>query len=230
VGELYSKFSESELKMTNVNQLIVKKPKLTKIQKLENLKTKCTDISFINQSINNYQKQTKNVVEQTLMMCETVNSIHQKVKKGELQEYDLDYFCNSVGLDKNGSTFRKFICISRYSETFRKYIDRVPSTISVLYEITTLDPDMFEMMIKNNLLHQFITLNEVKKLSNKSVLKNVSNEVCIKIEFDIDNTSQQSLILINQIKDSLKSNNEIKVHIQNEVSLDKFLEEMEETV
>lgn len=230
VGEPYSKFIESELNMTNVNQLIVKKPKLTKIQKLEKLKTKCTDIDFINQSISNYQKQTKNVVEQTLMMCETVNSIHRKVKKGELKEYDLDYFCNCVGLDKNSSTFRKFICISKHSETFKKYIDKVPSTISVLYEITTLDPDMFEMMIKNNLLHQFITLSEVKKLSNKVVMKTISNEVCIKIEFDVDSTSQESLILINQIKDSLRSNNEIKVHIQNESSLDKFLEEMEGTV
>ena len=216
--------------MKTVNKLTIKKPQLTKVQKLENLKTRCTDISFINQSISNYQKQTKNVVEQTLLMCETVNSIHEKVKKGELKECDLDYFCNSVGLDKKGSTFRKFICISRHSESFRKYIDRVPSTISVLYEITTLDADMFDMMIKNDLLNQSITLNEIKKLSNKSVVKNISNEVCIKIEFDIENTSQESLILINQIKDSLKSNNEIKVHIQNESSLDKFLEEMKGTV
>jgi hypothetical protein len=216
--------------MKNKNQLVPKKPKLTKIQKLENLKNKCTDIDFVNLSICNYQKQTKNVVEQTLIMCETVNSIHQKVKSKELKECDLDYFCNSVGLDKNGSTFRKFICISKHSETFRKYIDKVPSTISVLYEITTLDPDMFEMMVRNNLLHQFITLNEVKKLSNKVVVKTMSNEVCIKIEFDVDSTSQKSLILINQIKDSLRSNNEIKVHIQNESSLDKFLEEMEVSV
>ena len=213
-----------------MNQLTIKKPQLTKVQKLENLKTKCTDISFINQSISNYQKQTKNVVEQTLLMCETVNSIHEKVKKGELKECDLDYFCNSVGLDKKGSTFRKFICISRHSESFRKYIDRVPSTISVLYEITTLDPDMFEMMIKNNLLNQSITLNEVKKLSNKSILNNLSNDVCIKIEFDVKTTSPESLLMITQIKDNFRGNNEVKVHIQNESSLNKFIEEMEETV
>jgi hypothetical protein len=229
MGELYSKFNESVLIMKNVNHLISKK-KLTKLEKMENLKIKCTDINFINQSISNYQKQTKNIVEKTLMMCETVNLIHQKVKKGDLKECDLDYFCNSVGLDKNSSTFRKFICISRNSDTFRKYIDKVPSAISVLYEITTLDPDTFEMMVKNNVVHQFITLSEVKKFSNKSSQKKLSNEVCIRIEFDIQSTSQKSLMLLNKIKDSLKSNNEIKVYVKNESSFDKFLEEIEGSI
>ena len=70
----------------------------------------------------------------------------------------------------------------------------------------------------------------MKKFSNKSSQKKLSNEVCIRIEFDIQSTSQKSLMLLNKIKDSLKSNNEIKVYVQNESSFDKFLEEIEGSI
>jgi len=216
--------------MKNTNQLVPKKPKLTKIQKLEMLKTKCTNIDFLNECIFNYQRQTKNIVEHTLMMCDTVNSIHQKVKRGELVESDLDYFCNQVGLDKKSSSFRKLICISHHSNTFRKYLDKVPSTVSVLYEITTLDPDLFNMLIESNSLHQFITLSEVKKLTNKSLPKIQSNEVSVKINFDLDKTTYESVVFINQMMDRLRSNNEIKVLVQNESSLEQFLNEVVETL
>jgi len=208
------------LKRKKIN---IQKPKLTTIQKLENLKSKCTDINFLNQCITSYQHQTKVGVENTLMMCDTVNLIHQKVKKGELLESDLDYFCNSVGLDKKSSSFRKLICISNHSDKFRKYIERTPSAISVLYEITTLDPDLFERLIKSNILNQSITLSEVKRFTNKSSPKFQTNAVSVKINFDLEKTTYESAVYINQMMDYLRVNNEIRVFVQNEPGLKQFL-------
>lgn len=182
----------------------MKKPAVRKTyqDKINALREKCTNTQEISQFITAYQTQTKSAVENTLNMCETVNNIHQKVKTGILNEIDLDYFCLSVGLSKNSSTFRKYVCIANHADKFRVYLDRMPSACSVLYEITTLDPDMFDNLINNNLLSQRTTLTTLKKITGKVPVKNNSsskNCVTLKIEFDPNLITKKDMELINTI-------------------------------
>jgi hypothetical protein len=192
-------------------------PVLTKSQKIERLKSKCANSKYIDECIENYQFSTKNAVENLLQMSKTVHSIYKKVIDDELKEFDLLYFCKSVSLDRDSSTFRKFNAIGKNADRFKAYIDKLPSAYTVLYEIATLDAKTFDLMLANNMLNQFITLKEVKRLANKipSSKASVSDDFFIKIECDVKNSSNASMQLIENFRASLKSCKDLRVEVHN---------------
>jgi hypothetical protein len=141
--------------------------KLSNETKLEMYKTKCKDLTTINGYIQYYQQFTRSTVENILKLSCLINEMKEKEKSGELNQSDVDYFCLSVGLNRKGSTFRKFEQIGKHSETFWKYIDKLPDSYTVLYEITTLDPDKFEELMSNNKITSYVTLKDIKRLGGK---------------------------------------------------------------
>ena len=130
---------------------------------------------------------------------------------GELDKTDMNYFCFSVGLKREGSTFRKFEQIGKYSETFWKYVDKLPDSYTVLYEITTLDSDRFEELMSNNQITSYVTLKDIKELGNKLV-KTQTDEVSFKVSFDkkVNKSTKESLISI--IRD-LSSLEEVTIEV-----------------
>jgi hypothetical protein len=109
----------------------------------------------------------------------------------------MNYFCFSVGLTRDGSTFRKFEQIGKHSEKFWKYIDKLPDSYTVLYEITTLDSDRFEELMINNQITSYVTLKDIKELGNK-LIKTQTDEVSFKVSFDkkVNKSTKESLISI----------------------------------
>lgn len=156
VGELYSKFIESELIMKVPNQL-----------QLQTYKSNCKNLTTVDGYIEYYQQYTRNTVENILKLSSLIVEMKEKEKSGELDQTDMKYFCFSVGLKRDGSTFRKFEQIGKHSQTFWKYVDKLPDSYTVLYEITTLDPDKFEELMKDDEIHSYVTLRDVKRLGNK---------------------------------------------------------------
>jgi hypothetical protein len=135
----------------------------------------------------------------------------EKEKTGELDKTDMKYFCFSVGLNRDGSTFRKFEQIGKHSETFWKYVDKLPDSYTVLYEITTLDSDRFEELMSNNQITSYVTLKDIKELGNKLV-KTQTDEVSFKVSFDkkVNKSTKESLISI--IRD-LSSLEEVTIEV-----------------
>jgi soluble cytochrome b562 len=162
VGFFCSKFNESELKMK------LTKSKKTPFEQQQLIIKKCKDKSQTDQFIKKYQKSTKSAIEQILYMGESVNAVNEKCKKGELNQYDLNYFCMSVGISQKGSTFRKYDAIGKNADKFRQHMDKLPSAFSVLYEIATLDADTFERIIINSTNINGLTLKQVRQLANKN--------------------------------------------------------------
>jgi len=185
--------------------------KLTPTQKNQYLSKYCKNKKLTDEFIKVYQRSTKSTVEHILNMSLCVRDIKMKEKSGELNGSDVKYFCHSVGITENSSTFRKFMCISERVEEFRKYLDKLPSTYTVLYEITTLDPDKFEELMSNNEIHSYVTLKDIKKLGNKLV-KTQTDEVSFTVSFDksINDSTKDTLKSI--IKE-LSSLNEIKIDV-----------------
>lgn len=144
------------------------KPKKTQLEKQQLIINKCKDKTQTDQFIEKYQKSTKNAIEQILCMGESVNAIHKKYKQGELNQYDLNYFCMRVGISQKSSTFRKYDAIGKNANKFRQHMNKLPSAFSVLYEIATLDADTFErVIIKSNNING-LTLKQVRQLANKN--------------------------------------------------------------
>jgi len=88
--------------------------------------------SIADEYVRRYQQSTKNAIEGILNMGEAVYEIYTKFKLKELSSSDLEYFCTSVNLDSKGSTFRKYKAIGRNADKFRLYMDKLPSSFSVL--------------------------------------------------------------------------------------------------
>jgi len=194
-----------------------KRIKLTAVQKYETLASKVSNPSLVKELIEKYQSDTKNAVQNILNMCRTVRLLNDKVKSKELTEADLNYFCATVCLDKKSSTFRKYLCIADKAQLFEKYLEKVPASYTVLYEITTLDSDQFELLLKSKQLSNFITLNDVKKITGKTPnvqLKNTS-EVTLSVKFDTTSVSKESLQVIAEYYQHLKPLNDIEVVIPN---------------
>ena len=128
----------------------------------------CIKKPIIEGYIHRYQSSTKNALENILYMGEAVNEIYQKVKSKELDNSDLEYFCQSVHLDPKGSTFRKYKAIGENASRFREVLEKLPPTFSVLYEMATLEADDFEFFTKNTTISKNTTLEEFKQMLHRS--------------------------------------------------------------
>lgn len=164
---------------------------------LKTYQTQCKNLTVVNDYINHYQQYTRNTVENILKLSSLIVEMKEKEQSGELDKSDMKYFCFSVGLKREGSTFRKFEQIGKHSETFLKYIDKLPDSYTVLYEITTLDPDKFEELMSKNQITSYVTLKDIKELGNKSTKPN-GERVSFTVTFDkkMNQSTKQSLISI----------------------------------
>lgn len=137
--------------------------------------TQCVNKSIADAYVHRYQSSTKNALENILCMGEAVNEIYQKTKSGELDKSDLEYFCQSVHLDPKGSTFRKYKAIGENASLFRLHLDKLPSTFSVLYEMSTLEQDDFERYVSRSTFSKELTLEQFKKIVNQTTKLKRSN-------------------------------------------------------
>ena len=185
--------------------------KLSNQLQLQTYQTTCKNLTVVNEYITYYQQYTRNTVENILKLSSLIVEMKEKEKSGELDKTDMNYFCFSVGLTRDGSTFRKFEQIGKHSETFWKYVDKLPDSYTVLYEITTLDSDRFEELISNNQITSYVTLKDIKELGNKLV-KTQTDEVSFKVSFDkkVNKSTKESLISI--IRD-LSSLEEVTIEV-----------------
>jgi hypothetical protein len=154
--------------LTKVIFMKLTKPKKTQLEIQQLLIQKCKDKSLTDEFIAKYQKSTKGAIEQILNMGESVLEMYELSRDGNLNEYDLNYFCMSVGIDQKSSTFRKYKAIGENADKFRESMEKLPSAFSVLYELATLDADTFERIIVNSTNINGLTLKQVRQLANKT--------------------------------------------------------------
>jgi hypothetical protein len=171
--------------------------KLSNQLQLQIYQNNCKNLTVVNEYITYYQQYTRNTVENILKLSSLIIEMKEKEKSGELDKTDMKYFCFSVGLKRDGSTFRKFEQIGKHSETFWKYVDKLPDSYTVLYEITTLDSDKFEELMSNNQITSYVTLRDIKELGNK-LLNLQGDEVSFKVSFDkkVNQSTKESLVSI----------------------------------
>jgi hypothetical protein len=187
--------------------------KLTAVQRYQKLSEKVSNKKLVDELIKKYQKDTKNAVQNIINMCKTTKELQEKVKFDFLKESDLNYFCATVNLNKNSSTFRKYLCIADKADLFEKYLEKVPASYTILYEITTLDADQFELLIKSKQFNNFITLNDVKKISGKVSKNQKSNKLSLNVIFDKDKTSKESLKIIAECYQYLRNLGDIELEV-----------------
>lgn len=153
----------------------------------------CQNIEITRNLVMKFRDSTKKSIEHILNMCKCVYEMKLKNESGELNEYDMNYFCLSVGFKEDSSTFRKFKLIGERYEQFIKYMDHLPSSYSVLYEITTLDPDKFEELMNDGSIYNYITLKDVKKLGNKIPSSPIIDDLSFNVKFNLNTIPEDEL-------------------------------------
>lgn len=157
--------------------------------------------SMVDGLIQRYQKSTKNAVENILEMGLAVKEIYHQSKNGVLNDSDLQYFCKTVGLDPKSSMFRKYKCIGEKAHIFKQYLDKLPQSFSVIYEIATLDADLFDSLVVNGKVGANITLEELKRLASKKSYIPARNRIStLNPRFLSRATLSQALNKINKIE------------------------------
>lgn len=181
------------------------KPKKTPFEKQQLIIKKCNDKTLTDEFIAKYQKSTKGAIEQILNMGESVSEVYELSKCGNLNEYDLNYFCMNVGINQKNSTFRKYKAIGENADKFRECMDKLPSAFSVLYELATLEADLFEKIVINGEFGKNLTLKQVRQLANKGIASVPSKNSSI--------TSSPTYVHPAQVTKVLKKINRFVIHI-----------------
>lgn len=186
----------------------------TKLSKVQVLAPKCKDKELVDQYVLKFFDKTKNAVENLIAMSEIVFVLNSKVEDLELSINDLNYFCHNVGLSTGSSTFRKHVCIGRKADYLRRLIQDIPSAMSTVYEITTIDPDEIEKFIEWKKLTPRTTLSELKRLALKSPVKQSSQAATcnyIQIDFDLNQLSLEVKRKLLYFVTALKNETQLKV-------------------
>jgi hypothetical protein len=198
--------------------------KISKSTKITQISKKCKNKEIVDIYISRYLNQTKSAVENLISISEIIYDMNSKVECGELTMNDLNYFCINVGLTTNSSYFRKHVCIGRKADFLKSLIDKIPSAVSTVYEITTVEPELIEKLVELEKIQPATTLAELKSLTLKTPINIQSNKPVttsfIKIDFKIDKLSSEIKIKLLDFFNQIKIYNELKI----EFPLIKYIE------
>ena len=189
---------------------------------------KCKDKNFADQMIAVYKNETTNAINSIIGMSRVVETMDRRYQDEEISKDDLDYFCLSIGLKKLSSQFRKFVCIGRHADKFTQYIDKMPQSISVLYEITTLDAELFETLLDKNLIYPNLSLSKLKHLAQKPQRKTSPPSQSldgITITFEPDTLSEQSKEILILILKKVKQSSDLTAKLPSTAPLARYIKD-----
>jgi len=91
--------------------------------------------------------------------------------KSELSDEEFVIFCETVGLKKGDSTFKKMMKIGEHATRFRPFLSSLPNSWTTLYKLTCLPFDTFDYLAQSGILTPFITAKEIEtKIGNGEYL------------------------------------------------------------
>lgn len=81
-------------------------------------------------------------------------------------------FCNEVGLDRDGSTYRKLMVIGKNAARFEPFLEKMPNAWTTVYKLAAIKGDEFDRVVKSQHFSPFMTANNVSEaLGRKSSAK-----------------------------------------------------------
>jgi hypothetical protein len=92
-------------------------------------------------------------------------------KASELPEQELRAFCDEVGLEREGSTYRKLRAIGERIDRFEPHAERVPYAWTTLYELAKLSDEEFERVLRSNRLSRTMTAKDLASIVPKQLGK-----------------------------------------------------------
>ncbi|MCZ8018667.1 hypothetical protein [Novosphingobium sp.] len=169
----------------------------------------------VEQYVERYRYYARNTVESILKLGETVLEAEAKLSRLEIM-----IFCQEVGIDHNGPTFRKLRKIGQQAARFVPVIDRVPNSWTTVYELAKLENDKFETLVNSKALTATATMKELRAFIDDGA-KAPSDTVSFTLTVKAKNPAQAVEIdrALGAVGDQFGS----KVRVSNQELLDRFM-------
>ena len=169
----------------------------------------------VEQYVERYRNHAKRTVESILKLGETVVEAEQ-----QLSRLDIMIFCQEVGIEHNGPTFRKLRKIGEQASRFMPVIDRVPNSWTTVYELAKLENDKFATLIDSQALTATATMKELRAFIDDGG-KAPSDTVSFTLTVKAKNSAQAVEIdrALGAVGDQFGS----KVRVSNQELFDRFM-------
>lgn len=138
----------------------------------------------VEQYIERYRSHAKRTVESILRLGETIVEAEQQLSRN-----DIMIFCQEVGIEHNGPTFRKLRKIGQQSARFLPVLERVPNSWTTVYELAKMDKDQFTSIVEAEALTATATMKELKAFIATGK-KKPSNTVSFTLTLQAKNAAQ----------------------------------------
>ena len=96
------------------------------------------------QLVNQYRTFAKHTAANIIKLAETLVEAEDSLSKRELRQ-----FCEDVGLEYDGSTYRKLMKIGKEVSRFEPFVERMPSNWTTVYKLASLDRDKFDQVTRD---------------------------------------------------------------------------------
>jgi hypothetical protein len=105
--------------------------------------------------VQRYYSFAKKSAENIIKLAETLVEAKDKLSDTELQK-----FCNDVGLQYEGSTYKKLMKIGAEASRFEPFVERMPNNWTTLYKLAKLDKGAFDLVANDNRFTTTMTASE----------------------------------------------------------------------
>ena len=138
------------------------------------------------------------------------------IAKQNLAPVHFNAFCEEVGLDQDGSTYRKLIVIGEKASRFEPFYDRLPNAWTTVYKLASIEQDEFDRVTSSQQFNPFMTAKAVTEVLGKAPVSKKASAAAITIDLHDLGASEQLAVygelnkLSERFKISLKLNDALK--------------------
>jgi len=108
--------------------------------------------------VTRYRSFAKRTAESIIQLSSTLVDAQDR-----LSDEEFEVFCTEVGIDRNGSTFRKLQKIGENAVRFAPFLDQMPNAWTSIYRLAKLENEEFDHIASNGTLTPFMTANEISR-------------------------------------------------------------------
>ena len=106
--------------------------------------------------VQRYRTFAKACAENIVKLAETLVIAQRRLAPDTFGE-----FCKEVGLDPEGSTFRKLVVIGKAASRFEPFVERMPNSWTTVYKLAKIDSNAFDRVTQSEQFSPFMTANDV---------------------------------------------------------------------
>lgn len=133
--------------------------------------------------VDRYRTFARNTAENIIGLGQTVAEASDTLTGAELNE-----FCDQVGIEPNGSTFRKLRKIGAQAERLSAHMSILPNNWTTVYALAHMDKDQFNQIVESSTLSPTVSMKDISQvLKGEKVVK---DKLSISISVDVVSPEQ----------------------------------------